>query len=166
MEIDEPEIIVFYGDDTINIPKNSTFYDLKMKVLNQKKIFIKYFEYNKEKISDTLLCSNYPSFLTILDNNEFVEYRKGQYRCKKCRKYLNISDWKCRHTHACRAYHLLHKKDKTCTILNSGYTETMDNEDNKDYNGMFDEEIKEKIDGIFERKRISMLNKINEILFG
>ena len=37
MEIDEPEIIVFYGDDTINIPKNSTFYDLKMKVLNQKK---------------------------------------------------------------------------------------------------------------------------------
>ena len=42
----------------------------------------------------------------------------------------------------------------------------MDNEDDKDYNGMFDEEIKEKIDGIFERKRISMLNKINEILYG
>ena len=146
MKNDEPEIIVFYGDNTINIPKSSTFYDLKMKVLYQSKLFIKYFEYNKEKINDTLLCSNYPYFLTILDNNNFVEYRKRQYRCKKCRKYLNISEWKCRHSHACRAYHFLYKKDKTCLILNNEYKEIINNEDDKDYTGMFDEEIKEKID--------------------
>jgi len=31
---------------------------------------------------------------------------------------------------------------------------------------MIDEEIKEKIDGIFERNRTRMLNKINELLYG
>ena len=50
--------------------------------------------------------------------------------------------------------------------IKSGYKEIINNEDDKDYSGMFDEEIKEKIDGIFERNRIRMLNKINEILYG
>jgi len=53
-----------------------------MKVINQDKKFIKYFEYNNEKISDILLYSNYPSFVTVIENSDFVECRKGQYRCK------------------------------------------------------------------------------------
>ena len=167
MEIDNTEIVIFYGDNTITIPKNFTFHDLKMKVLNQDKKFIKYFEYNNEKISDILLCSNYPSFITVIANSDFVEYRKGQYRCKKCRKYLNISEWKCKHSNACRAYHLLNKKDNTSISLKSGYKEIIDDDEDKDYiTGMFDEEIKEKIDGIFEKNRIRMLNRINELLYG
>ena len=131
MEEDYLDINIFYGENNIRIPKYSTFNDLKRRILQSYKRFAKYFLYHNEKINENLLCSDFPSFMTFLDNNEFTEYRHGQNRCKRCRRYLNITNWNCKHSNSCRAYHLLFKKDKTSLDLVSGYKEISEDEESK-----------------------------------
>ena len=160
------EINVFYGETYIKLSRNSTFYDLKKKILFEHKKLVKYFFYQKSKINESLLCLNYPTFRTIIDNNDFVEYRSGQFRCKKCRKYLNLTSWNCKHSNSCRAYHLLYKKDKNTLDLLSGYKEIPEDEENKDINyESMDEEINKTINAVLERERIRKLNLINSLLY-
>ena len=178
--MDSDNILVFFGKSTIDVQNNLTFHELKIKILHEQKKFIKYFTYKNEKINENLFFNNYPKFQTILDNNDFVEYRKGQFRCKKCRKYINITLWKCNHKNTCRAYHLLSKRDKTTLILESGYQEidnsknieankesddskNVEEEEEQEYN--FDDEIDKILDKKLENYRIKMLNKINSLLY-
>ena len=83
MEDEDLNINIFYGEKYIRIPKNSTFSGLKRRILQQHKKFAKFFLHQNEKINENLLYRDFPSFRTILDNNEFTEYRHGQFRCKK-----------------------------------------------------------------------------------
>ena len=166
MEDEDLNINIFYEEEYIRIPKNSTFSGLKRRILQQYKKFAKFFLYQNEKINENLLCRDFPSFRTILDNNEFTEYRHGQFRCKKCRRYLNLTTWNCKHSNSCRAFHLLFKKDKTTIELLSGYEEISEEEESqKKSDTNIDEEIKKLIDDKFEKERMRKLNKINSLLF-
>ena len=80
MEEDDLDINVFYAENNIRISKNSTFNDLKRRILQFHKRLAKYFLYHNEKINENLLCSDFPSFRTFLDNNELTDNRHGQYR--------------------------------------------------------------------------------------
>ena len=102
----------------------------------------------------------YPEFTTVIDRNIFIQYKKGQFRCKNCRQYLNLSLWKCSHNNKCRANYLLRLKTSTTEEIPSKYKESEEN---------MIKNIDEEVDEFFKKKSDSrrrfMLNKINEILF-
>lgn len=105
------EIKIFYGKNKIKIQKDSNFLMLKEKILKKDKRLVKHFTYEKEKINDNLLIINYPIFNVVIDKNDFCEFKKGQFRCKKCRKYLKLSNFTCQHYNFCRTYYNLKKKN-------------------------------------------------------
>ena len=146
---------IFYGDKTIKVPKNSNFNTLKKIILEKDGKLVKYFSYANQKINESLLVYDYPSFILTIDQNEFKEYKKGKYRCKRCRKYLKISKWTCSHTNKCRAFYVLANNLKDTFTLEGGYEEDKD-----------DEIIDKIINRQIENNRKSMLNKINALLFG
>ena len=142
---------IFIGEEKVVLPKKTNFYELKYIILNRQKKFVKYFTYNNIKIEKKLLVLDYPTFATIIDRNNFIEYRKGQYRCKRCRKYVNLSLWKCAHTSGCRAYYLLKLKITPTIELVSGYNE----EENMIKE--IEQEVDELINKKTETRRQSML---------
>ena len=74
---------VFYGDNTVEVPKNSNFSVLKFEILKKDNKLAKCFYFEEEKINENTLIANYPSFSIIFDKNEFCEFKKGQFRCKR-----------------------------------------------------------------------------------
>ena len=150
---------ILIGQEKINIPKNINFLELKSIMLHKYKKFVKQFTYNSIKIEERLLVYNYPIFTAIIDRNSFIEYKKRRFRCKRCRKYINLTSWKCVHTASCKAYYLLKLKIPPTFELPCGY----DEEEN-----MTKEIYKEADDFLykkFESHRQSMLKKINKILY-
>lgn len=91
---------IFVGESKISTKSNIRFSELKLLILNSKKIMAKYF-ISGEKINECMMVKNFPSFDIMIDPNEFIEHKRGQYLCKFCRKYLKISKWVCSHTPIC-----------------------------------------------------------------
>lgn len=149
------KINVFYGQDQILMPKTANFTQLKKEILFKDKRFIKSFSYKGNKINESLLVIDYPTFSISIDNNKFNEYKKGQYRCSKCRKYLKINKWNCRHTKKCRAYYIFKLKKSETSIIEGRYSEP-ELEDEK----VIDNILNPKI----EKIRNSMINRINFLL--
>lgn len=177
------EIQVFYGHNKITVPKDSNFLMLKEKILKKDKKLVKYFIYENEKINESLLIINYPLFNIAIDKNDFCEYKKGQFRCKRCRKYLRLSNFKCRHSNFCRTYYNFTKKELIDEIVKGGYGENGDfffedeesqkvgffdsntkNEKKCDENDSDYELINKIINRHDERNKKKMLDKINRIL--
>ena len=104
------EIFLFYGENKIIVDKIATFEGLKKETLSKSNILVKYFCYQGDKIKEEMSVINYSKFTSMIDNNKFNEYKKGLYRCSKCRKYLNITKWKCRYTNKYRAYYIFELK--------------------------------------------------------
>lgn len=121
------DININFGTFEIMMPQSATFAHLKNEILKNDKKFIKSFFYNKEKINDNSLIISYPLFSAMIDKNEFEEYKKGQFRCKNCRRYLKISKWVCSHSNRCKAIFLLKKKEKTFLIINATYNYLSEN---------------------------------------
>lgn len=84
-------INVFYEDKSIEIPKESSFMDLKQKILFKDKKLVRYFSFEGKKIEDNLRVCDYPNFTITIDQNDYKEFTKGKFRCKKCRKYVKMS---------------------------------------------------------------------------
>ena len=134
--------------------------------MKKEKILVKYFSFNGVKINDTLLISNYPNFSIISDKNLFEEYKAGQYRCKRCHKYLRISTWTYAHTNKCKALYNFILKEKPNQILEGGYTEI--NEIGNEFEQSEDDldaEIEQKINLVSNRHKQYMLNQINKIMY-
>lgn len=165
--MDSEKIKVFYGKKESEMSKSSSFLDLKKEILTKEKTLVKYFSFNEVKINDNLLIINYPNFSIISDKNVFEEYKKGQYRCKRCHKYLRISNWTCAHTNKCKALYLFILKEKPNQILEGGYSQI-----NEISNGLelseddLEAEIEQKINLVSNRHKQNMLNQINKILYG
>ena len=148
---------IYIGDIKIQAKYDIIFKELKVLALKTQKIFVKYFSFNGDKINELLRVSDYPLFELNIDPNPFKEYKKGKFRCGKCRKYLRMSNWTCSHTPRCKAKYLFNKE----------YTKQISGR----YEFNFEEEIEEKISKKFdyikrnnEKKKADMLNKINELL--
>lgn len=181
------EIKIFYGKSKIKIPKDSNFLMLKEKILKKDKRLVKYFTYENEKINDNLLIINYPIFNVVIDKNDFCEFKKGQFRCKKCRKYLKISNFTCQHYNFCRTYYNFKKKESIYEILEGGYEDEesqkrdfLDEEEESQKGGFFNtndeishssyknvddyESINKILNKYDERNKKLKINKINKIL--
>ena len=66
-----------------------------------------------------------------------------------------MTTWNCQHSNSCRAYHLLHKKDKIHLDLLSGYKEISEKEKEEEIClDKMDEEINQKLEAIIEKERI------------
>lgn len=144
------EIKIFYGKNKIKIPKDSNFLMLKEKILKKDKRLVKHFIYENEKINDNLLIINYPIFNVVIDKNDFCEFKKGQFRCKKCRKYLKLSNFTCQHYNFCRAYYNFKKKESIYEILEGGYEE--EESQKRDF---LDEEESQKGDFCYAKDEIA-----------
>ena len=77
-----------------------------------------------------------------MDKNIFSEYKIGQYRFKRCRRYLRLSKMSCIHSNTYRTYDNFKKKESTYEILEGGYHEPNAEENNS---------INVEINEIFER---------------
>ena len=162
----EDLISVFYGDNSIKIPKESSFMDLKQKILFRDKKLIRYFSFEGKKIEDNLRVSNYPNFSITIDKSVFKEFTKGKFRCKKCRKYIKLSKMTCKHSSKCRFFYNFKLKQPLTKQISGGYKEE-NNEQN--YEEIINEDEIEKevnahVDRIFERHRKKMLQRINDLL--
>ena len=111
--MENEEIInVFYGKSSIKIPKNSNFFELKQKFFYRDLKLVKFFSFNGKKIAENLRVYNYPEFLISMDKGNYIEFTKGKYRCKKCRKYVKTSKMICNHASKCRIFYNLKKKNQ------------------------------------------------------
>ena len=161
------KIKVFYGQKESEMPKSSSFLDLKKEILKKEKTLVKYFSFKEVKINDKLLIINYPKFSIISDKNQFEEYKLGQYRCKRCHKYLRLSNWTCAHSNKCKALYIFTLKEKLNQTSEGGYAEINDIDDELEQSeDDIDAEIEQKINGVYNRHKQYMLNRINKILYG
>ena len=119
----EELINVFYDDNSIKIPKESSFMDLKQKILFRDKKLIRYFSFEGKKIEDNLRVSNYPNFSITIDKSVFKEFTKGKFRCKKCRKYIKLSKMTCKHSSKCRFFYNFKLKQPLTKQISGGYKE-------------------------------------------
>lgn len=103
------------------------------------------------------MIGNYPSFSIVFDRNEYSEFKRGQFRCKRCRKYLRLSKMTCKHDNKCKTFYILKKKETLTFTLNAAY------QDEESFD--FSDEIDKKIETILEKRRKSMLERINDLLF-
>ena len=104
-------IQIFYGNINIRISKDLNFKDLKYQILRKEKRLIKYFSFENKKINENLFVSNFPKFKICFDRSKFSEFKKGQYRCKRCRKYLKLNNLTCNHSSICRTFYNFKKKN-------------------------------------------------------
>ena len=164
-------INVFYEDKSIEIPKESSFMDLKQKILFKDKKLVRYFSFEGKKIEDNLRVCDYPNFTITIDQNDYKEFTKGKFRCKKCRKYVKMSKMTCKHSSKCRFFYNFKLKQPLTKKISSGYKEENDiNESEQNYEEVIDEdeiekEVNSQINRIFERHRRNMLQRINDLLF-
>ena len=165
----EDFINVFYGEKIIVVPGDINFKNLRLKILQKDKRLIKYFSFKSEIINENLSVKNFPTFELIMDRNIFQEYKAGQYRCLKCRKYLKLSKLTCHHSNICRTYYYFKKCQSNNEIIKGGYYEKNDEQDiflDEDENA---DDISEQIEKILEKHeknyKKKMMDKINEILF-
>ena len=95
---------------------------------------------------------NFPIFIVCLDKNIFCEFKNGQYRCKRCRKYLKLNYLTCIHSNTCRTFYNFKKKETTYEFLDGGYKEFFEDEEE----GILEEEddYKTKLDEILEKKNL------------
>ena len=164
----DENIEIFYGKNKIKISKDLNFKDLKFKILTKEKRLIKFFSFENKKINENLFVSDFPKFKICIDKSQFSEFKKGQFRCKRCRKYLKLNNLICNHSSICRTFYNFKKKEPINEIIDGGYfdEEKEEKESNASENANFD--YKEEIDKLFEKhkknKEKKMLEKINEIL--
>jgi len=166
--MENEEIInVFYGELSIKIPKNSNFFELKQKIFYRDLKLVKFFSFNGKKIAENLRVYNYPEFLIAMDKGKYIEFTKGKYRCKKCRKYVKISKMICNHLSKCRIFHNFKKKEPMTEQITAGYKEEVEEEENEEEidEEEIDKEVNDKINSIFEKHKKYMLKRINEILY-
>ena len=156
----EENIGVFYGKNKIIISRDSNFKDLRLNVLRNEKRLIQYFTFKNEQINEALLIRDFPIFKVVMDKNIFCEYKKGQYRCKRCRKYLKLNKLTCQHSNTCRTFYNFKKGEPINEILEGGYFEIEDEGNYSDYSDEIDNIINKPINNRNQR----MMNKINEIL--
>ena len=78
----EELINVFYDDNSIKIPKESSFMDLKQKILFRDKKLIRYFSFEGKKIEDNLRVSNYPNFSITIDKSVLKNSQKANLDVK------------------------------------------------------------------------------------
>ena len=162
----EELINVFYDNNSIKIPKESSFMDLKQKILFRDKKLIRYFSFEGKKIEDNLRVSNYPNFSITIDKSVFKEFTKGKFRCKKCRKYIKLSKMTCKHSSKCRFFYNFKLKQPLTKQISGGYKE--ENDEQNDEEVINEDEIEKEVnslfDRIFERHRKNMLQRINDLL--
>ena len=101
---------LLYGNNSIEVPKNSNFADLKLEILKRDKRLAKSFYFKGEKINENTMIENYPSFSIVFERNEYCEFKGGQFRCKRCRKYLRLTKMRCKHDNKCKSFYILKKK--------------------------------------------------------
>ena len=159
------EVEVYFGKNNITVKKDINFKELRYKILRKEKRLVKYFIFGNEKINENLSIANYPTFQISLDKSIFSEFKQGQYRCKKCRKYLKLNNLTCRHSSLCRTLYNFKKKESMNEIMDGGYLDKNDEKQNEDFSG-FDEEIDNIIDKKIKNYEKKMLDRINEILSG
>ena len=152
------EVEVFFGNHKIMVNKDISFKELRFKILQKEKRLIKFFSCGNEKINENLSIANYPTFQVALDKSVYCEFKRGQYRCKKCRKYLKLNNLTCRHSSKCRIFYNFKNKESMNEIINEGYLE-------EDFSGM-DEEIEGILNKSAKNYEKRMMDKINEILSG
>ena len=155
----EDFITVFYGNNEITVQNDITFIDLRKEILKKKHRLVKYYFFKGEKINENLSIKNFPTFELSMDKNIFCEFKIGQYRCKRCRRYLRLSKLTCIHSNACRTYFNFKKKESIYEILEGGYYEPNDEESNS-----IQKEIDEKIKRKEKAEKKKMIERINEIL--
>jgi len=142
---------VYFGDKTLNLSRYSNFIELKKQILKEYGRLVKYFLFKEKKINEYWKVKDFPQFLIVMDPNNYKEYKKGNYRCSSCFKYLKYSNWVCRHTPKCRAKYLFFNNN--LDKVEGGYKEQSPEE----YCDELFERAKEK-----EKQR--MQNRINELL--
>ena len=145
------EIMVHLDDKTIQLSKKSNFMDLKKILLTKYGLLVKKFVFGEKNINIYWMVKDFPFFTLMVDPNHFQEYKKGQYRCSSCFKYLKYSNWVCAHTTKCRAKSLF--AGESLTKIQAKYEEKSD-----------EESINQILNNIFERRKQKMRNKINELL--
>ena len=106
----EEFINVFYGNNRVLVEKDINFKELRKRILKKQCRLIKYFSFENKKINENLLVMNFPIFIVCLDKNIFCEFKNGQYRCKRCRKYLKLNNLTCIHSNTCRLFIISKKK--------------------------------------------------------
>jgi len=169
----DENIVVFFGEKNILVPKGINFKQLRIKILQTEKRLIKYFIFGGKKINENLSIKNYPTFQIVFDKSLFNEYKKNQFRCKKCRKYLKFNNLTCRHSNICKTYYNFTKKESFNEIIDGGCFEKVnDNAQDSENISRIEEEsfsdISEEIKRIIDKRenihKKIMMNKINEIL--
>ena len=165
----EEYINVFIGNDKLLVKNNKSFKDLRLKILNEKKRLIKYFSFGDKKINENILIKNFPNFKVAMDKNIFKEFKYGQYRCRRCRKYLKLSNLTCSHSNICRTLYNFRKKESTNEIVDGGYDDGENSQSNLFNECEEDEDdFDERINSIFEKNKFinkkRMTERINEIL--
>ena len=131
-------IQIFYGKNKIRVNKDLNFKDLKYKILRKEKRLIKFFSFENKKINENLFVMNFPTFKISFDKSQFSEFRRGQYRCKRCRRYLKLNNLTCNHSSICRIFYNFKKKESINEIIDGGYFEE-ENESNLNENANFDD---------------------------
>ena len=159
-------ITVFYGKKTIEIQKDSNFLELKKKIFFKDKQLIKFFSFGGEKIAETLMVYNYPNFLITMDKSQYIEFTKGKFRCKKCRKYLKVTKMICNHSSKCRMFYDFTLKESMSKEISGGYKEQIlefeeDEYDEEELNN----EINLKVEQIIEKMKRNMIQKIKDLLY-
>ena len=160
-------INVFYEDKSIEIPKESSFMDLKQKILFKDKKLVRYFSFEGKKIEDNLRVYNYPNFTIAIDQGEFKEFTKGKFRCKKCRKYVKISKMTCKHSSKCRFFYNFKLNEPLTKKIAGGYKEENDVYESEEVidEDAIEREVDAQINKIFERYKKNMLQRVNDLLF-
>jgi len=161
------EIInVFFGEKSIIISKDSNFFDLKQKIFFRDKVLIKAFTFAGTKISENSRVYNYPKFKIHIDKAEYIEFSKGKFRCKRCRKYVKTNKIICNHTSKCRTFYNFKLKQSIAEEISDGYNEeeNVSKEDEIDEEEI-DKKVSSKINEIFERHKRSMIQKLNDLLY-
>ena len=167
----EELINVFYEGNSIEITKESSFMDLKQKILFKDKKLVRYFSFEGKKIEDNLRVYNYPNFTIATDQGEFKEFTKGKFRCKKCRKYVKISKMTCKHSSKYRFFYNFKLNEPLTKKIAGGYKEENDvYESDRDNEEVIDEdaierEVDAQINKIFERHKRNIFQRINDLLF-
>lgn len=134
------EIEVFFGKNKMTVKKDINFKELRLKILQKEKRLVKLFSFGNKKINENISISNYPTFDISLDKSLFSEFKRGQYRCKKCRKYLKLNNLTCRHTSLCRTFYNFIKKESMNETIRGGYIEKNSSDNNEDFSS-YDKDI-------------------------
>lgn len=146
--------IVYFGEKKIPCPENITFYELKRLILKLEKRLVLLFTYNNEIINESYLVREYTNFIYEMDPNIFIEFSKGKFRCRLCRKYVKKIKLKCPHTQRCKALYKF-KKIEFIKCIEGKYEEDMD---------LSIDRILKKLDKKIEEEKMRKIKEINDIL--